>query len=85
MKWRAVQGPRGKPFPRERQPSMKVPVGMKSSFQLCILWSRVMKQDPIDEHAAREALPTEAERNYGVLTAGVVALVVIGTAVYGIS
>lgn len=44
-----------------------------------------MKQDPIDEHAAREALPTEAERNYGVLTAGVVALVVIGTAIYWIS
>jgi len=27
-----------------------------------------MKQEPIDEHAANEALPTKAERNYGVLT-----------------
>ncbi len=44
-----------------------------------------MKQDPIDEQAANEALPTAAERNYGVLTAGVVALVVIGTAIYWIS
>jgi len=44
-----------------------------------------MKHDPIDEHATTEALPTEAERNYGMLTAGVFALVVIGTAVYWIS
>lgn len=44
-----------------------------------------MKQDPIDEHAATEARPTEAERNYGVLTAGVVALVVIGTTIYWVS
>jgi hypothetical protein len=44
-----------------------------------------MKQDPIDENAAREELPTEAERNYGVLTAGVVALVVIGTTIYWMS
>lgn len=44
-----------------------------------------MKQDPIDEHATREALPTKAERNYGTLTAGVIALMVIGTAIYWIS
>ena len=44
-----------------------------------------MKQDPFDEHAAREALPTEAERNYGALTAGVIALVVVGTAIYWIA
>jgi hypothetical protein len=44
-----------------------------------------MKQDPMDEHAANEALPTEAERNYGLLTAGVVALVVVGTAIYWMS
>jgi len=44
-----------------------------------------MKQEPIDEHAASESLPTETERNYGVLTAGIIALVVIGTAVYWIS
>jgi hypothetical protein len=44
-----------------------------------------MKQEPIDEHGANEALPTKAERNYGVLTAGVIALVVVGTAIYWIS
>jgi hypothetical protein len=44
-----------------------------------------MKQDPIDEQAAKEAQPTEAERNYGAITAGVIAFVVIGTAVYWIS
>lgn len=44
-----------------------------------------MKQEPIDEHAAREALPTGAERSYGMLTAGVIALAVIGTAIYWIS
>jgi hypothetical protein len=44
-----------------------------------------MKQDPIDEHAAREPLPTETERNYGVLTAGLITLVVVGTALYWIS
>jgi hypothetical protein len=44
-----------------------------------------MKQEPFDERAAREAQPTEAERNYGALTAGVIALVVVGTTVYWIS
>ena len=44
-----------------------------------------MNQDRFDEHAAREALPTEAERNYGTLTTGVIALVVVGTAIYWIS
>ena len=44
-----------------------------------------MNQDPFDEHATKEALPTEAERNYGALTAGVIALVVVGTAIYWIS
>ena len=44
-----------------------------------------MKQDPIDEHAAREALPTEAERNYGLLTAGFIALLVVGTTIYWVS
>ena len=44
-----------------------------------------MKHDPIDEHGASEALPTEKERNYGALTAGVIALVVIGTAIYWVS
>ena len=44
-----------------------------------------MKQEPIEEHAASEALPTERERNVGVLTAGVVALAVVGLAIYWIS
>ena len=44
-----------------------------------------MKHDPIDEQAAREALPTKTEQNYGTLTAGVIALVVVGTAIYWIS
>ena len=39
-----------------------------------------MKHDLIDEDAARETLPTEVERNYGMLTAGVIALVVVGMA-----
>jgi hypothetical protein len=33
-----------------------------------------MKQQPIDEQAAREALPTETKRNFGLPTAGVIAL-----------
>ena len=44
-----------------------------------------MKQDSIDEHAVIEALPTEAERKYGELIAGVIALVVIGTAIYWVA
>jgi len=43
-----------------------------------------MKQEPIGEHAAREELPTETERHYGMLT-GVIALVVLGTAIYWVS
>jgi len=31
--WRAVQGPRGKPYAGERQPLMKVPAGTKSPFR----------------------------------------------------
>jgi hypothetical protein len=44
-----------------------------------------MKQELIGEHAVREELPTETERNYGMLTIGVVALVVLGTAIYWVS
>jgi hypothetical protein len=44
-----------------------------------------MKQEPTDEHAAKEALPTETERNTGVLAAGVIALAVVGIAIYWIS
>jgi hypothetical protein len=44
-----------------------------------------MKQDPAEENAAREDLPTESERNFGTLTAGAIALVVVGTAIYWIA
>jgi hypothetical protein len=44
-----------------------------------------MEQDPVNEHAVREELSTETERNYGMLTAGVIALVVLGTTVYLVS
>lgn len=44
-----------------------------------------MKQEPVDEHAVSEAPPTETELNFGMLTAGVVAVVVVGTAIYWIS
>jgi hypothetical protein len=44
-----------------------------------------MKQVPVNEHAVGEELPTETERNYGILTAGVIALVVIGTTIYLVS
>jgi hypothetical protein len=61
--------------------------GSRNEFVLPVLNLRryLMKQDPIEEHATSEALPTETERNYGVLTAGVIALVVVGTAFYWIS
>jgi hypothetical protein len=61
--------------------------GGRNEFVLPVLNLRrcLMKQDPIEEHAASEALPTETERSYGVLTAGVIALVVVGTAFYWIS
>jgi hypothetical protein len=42
-------------------------LGTKLSFSP---WRCAMKQDPIDEQAAKEAQPTEAERNYGAITAG---------------
>lgn len=44
-----------------------------------------MKQDQVNEHAVWEELPTETERNYGMLTAGVIALVVIGTTIFLVS
>ncbi|WP_283815151.1 hypothetical protein [Bradyrhizobium sp. JYMT SZCCT0180] len=44
-----------------------------------------MKHDLIHEDSVREALPTEGERNYGMLTAGVMALVAIGMAIYWIA
>jgi hypothetical protein len=43
-----------------------------------------MKQDSVD-HTLREQPPSEAQRNYGMLTAGVIALVAIGTAIYWIA
>lgn len=44
----------------------------------------LMKKEPVDEHAAREVPPTETERNFGVLVAGLVGLVAVGTAIYWI-
>jgi hypothetical protein len=44
-----------------------------------------MKHDLIHEDAVREALPSEAERNYGMLAAGVMALVAVGMAIYWIA
>jgi len=44
-----------------------------------------MKHDPSVDHTLRDEPPTEKERNVGMLTAGVIALVVMGTAIYWIS
>ncbi|WOH47734.1 hypothetical protein [Bradyrhizobium sp. sBnM-33] len=44
-----------------------------------------MKQDPAEENAAREDLPTKSERKLGALVAGAIALVVVGTAIYWIA
>jgi hypothetical protein len=44
-----------------------------------------MTHDPSVDHSLREAPPNEPERNVGMLTAGVIALVVVGTAIYWIS
>jgi hypothetical protein len=59
--------------------------GFLSGILIRDSWRCPMKQDPTDEQAAREALPTEAGRNYGLLTAGVIALVVVGTTIYWVS
>lgn len=44
-----------------------------------------MKKEPVDEHAVREVPPSETERSFGVLAAGLVALAAVGTAIYWIS
>jgi hypothetical protein len=44
-----------------------------------------MTHDPSVDHSLREEPPNEPERNAGMLTAGVIALVVVGTAIYWIS
>jgi hypothetical protein len=44
-----------------------------------------MKHDPPTEHTLREEPPTETDRTVGMLTAGVIALVVIGTTIYWIA
>ncbi len=44
-----------------------------------------MKHDPSVDHTPREEPPTEKERNVGMLTAGVIALVVVGTAICWVS
>ncbi|WP_283814567.1 hypothetical protein [Bradyrhizobium australiense] len=41
-----------------------------------------MKKELADENAAREGLPTTSERKLGTVTAGVIALVIVGTAIY---
>ena len=41
-----------------------------------------MKSDPSLDHTLREQPPTEKERNLGVLTAGIIALVAVSTAIY---
>jgi len=41
-----------------------------------------MNHDRSIDHTLREEPPTETERNLGLMTAGVIALVVIGTALY---
>jgi hypothetical protein len=43
-----------------------------------------MKQDSVD-HTLREQPTSESQRNYGMLTADVIALVAIGTAIYWIA
>jgi hypothetical protein len=43
-----------------------------------------MKAYSVD-HTLREQPPSEAQRNYGMLTAGVVALIAIGTTIYWIA
>jgi hypothetical protein len=43
-----------------------------------------MKQESID-HTLREQPPSEAQRNYGMLTTGVIALIAIGTTIYWIA
>ena len=44
-----------------------------------------MKKELADENAAREGLPTTSERKLGTVTAGVIALVIVGTAIYWIA
>jgi hypothetical protein len=60
-------------------------MGNEIVFSALNLRRDVMEKDPIDEHAAREAQPAEAERNYGILAAGVIALMCVGTAIYWVS
>jgi hypothetical protein len=43
-----------------------------------------MKRDSVD-HTLREQPASESQRNYGMLTAGIIALVAIGTAIYWIA
>jgi hypothetical protein len=44
-----------------------------------------MKHDPAIDHTLNEEPPSESERNLGVLTAGVIAVVVMGTAIYWVT
>jgi hypothetical protein len=44
----------------------------------------LMKAHSVD-HTLREQPPSEAQRHYGILTAGVIALIAIGTTIYWIA
>ncbi len=44
-----------------------------------------MRHDPMDDSAAKEERPTKAERNYGLVTTGIIAAVAVATAIYWIS
>jgi hypothetical protein len=44
-----------------------------------------MKQSSSADHMLNEAPPTEAQRNMGMLTAGITALVAVGTVIYWVS
>jgi hypothetical protein len=44
-----------------------------------------MEHDPSVDHTLQEEPPTETELNIGMLTTGVIALLVVGTAIYWIA
>jgi hypothetical protein len=44
-----------------------------------------MKHEPSVDHTLEEEQPTETERKAGMLTAGIIALLVVGTAIYWIT
>jgi len=44
-----------------------------------------MTHDPFVDHTLREEPPNETERNLGVLTAGILTLVAVATAIYWVA